>query len=95
MRIDLGAAREHAVGIAERKIAEEERLVGEQKIDEGTRRPRVTYALKEERREGEDLVLVYNARFDVEGAGTFERRLLITVRRSEAGWKVSNFLEFE
>jgi hypothetical protein len=55
----------------------------------------VTYELKEERLEGQDRVLVYKARFDVEGADSLERRLLLTVRQGDSGWKVSNFVEFE
>jgi hypothetical protein len=95
VEINLVAAREYSSGVALQKITEEQRLVGDQRIDESTRRPRVTYELKEERLEGQDRVLVYKARFDVEGADSLERRLLLTVRQGDSGWKVSNFVEFE
>lgn len=96
VRIDLDAALQHCVGLAREKVAEEKRLVGDQKIDETTRQPRVTYRLKEERPEAEDHVsLVFDAMIHVDGTDSFARRWLVTVRRMGNEWKVSNFSDFE
>jgi hypothetical protein len=95
VQIDLAAARQYCSGVALKKITDQQRLIGDQKIDEGTRRPRVSYRLHEERREGDEHVLVYDARFDVEGTDSFTRRLLVTARQKDSGWTVSNFVEFE
>lgn len=96
VRIDLAASIEHCVGVALQKVGEEQRLVGDQQIDESTRPPRITYELKEERKEDDGSVsFLYDAMIHVDGADSFSRRWLVTTRREGSVWKVSNFSEFE
>lgn len=96
VNIDLAAAEKLATGVAGKKIGEERRLVVGQEIDESTRKPMVHYRLLEESPDGVDrLRVLYRATFSVAGAGDFDRRILLLLRREEAGWKVANFEEFE
>jgi hypothetical protein len=96
VRIDLPAALELTAGVARRKIEDEMRLVAGQAIDEATRKPTVHYRLLEEHTDGEQAVnYVYRGRIAVEDADTFERRWMVTVRRDDGGWRVTNYQEFE
>ena len=59
-----------------------------------TRKPRVHYTLLEEHPDGEQAVnYLYRGTITVEDADRFERRWLVTVRREEAGWRVTNYQE--
>ena len=91
--IDQHAARELAVGLAVEKLDEEIRLKGDETIDEGTRQPRVTYALLEQRDgSGDDTAsLVYELRVAPDGAERFDRHLMLTLRRFEGAWQVANY----
>ncbi|MEA2624251.1 MAG: hypothetical protein QOD06_296 [Candidatus Binatota bacterium] len=94
--IDLGTAEGLAAGVARNKVAEERRLTTGHRIDETTRKPTVYYRLLEQYPEGEARVrFVYRATFAVDGAGNFDRRILLVLRREQADWKVANFEEFE
>ncbi|MGH7804807.1 MAG: hypothetical protein ACREQJ_10705, partial [Candidatus Binatia bacterium] len=96
VKIDLGAAEALTGGVAGKKLADERRLVGESAIDESTRQPNVYYRFVEERPAGDDRShLIYRATFAVEGADTFDRRILLVLQRSDGSWKVVNFEEFE
>jgi hypothetical protein len=97
VRMDLQAAKQYCVGVALQKVEEEARLVGDQLIDESTRKPHVAYRLKEKAHEEEDSAsFVYEATIRVDGADTFSRRWLISTRKEAGGaWKVSNFSEYE
>ena len=95
--IDLAAAKQFTTGLATVKLEEEEQLVAGHAIDEGTAKPRVSYKLLERRPEGDDRVSFL---FQGEARGqdsddVFSRKWLITVKRDESGWKVSNFHEFD
>ncbi len=97
MHIDLEKAKQYCVGVARAKVEDEQRLVGDQRIDESTRRPRVSYKLGEQRDEGADRVsFVYHGtvRFD-DGASTDLRWLISTRREPDGSWKVSNYQEFQ
>jgi hypothetical protein len=94
VRIDLSAALPFTSGLARHKVEEEIGLTQGQAIDETTRKPRVHYRLLEERPDGERAVsYLYRGSIAVEDAGRFERRWLVTVRREEAGWRVTNYQE--
>ena len=96
VRIDLAAAEALTVGVAEKKLGDERKLVEGQAIDEGTRQPHVYYRFIEERPAGaERSHLVYRATFAVDGADTFDRRILLVMQRDDTGWKIVNFEEFE
>jgi hypothetical protein len=94
--IDLGAAEDFVSGLAGKKLADERRLVEGQVIDESTRRPSVYYRLIEETPDGAGRSrFVYRATFTVDGAGAFDRRILLLLRREDGAWKVANFEEFD
>jgi hypothetical protein len=97
VRMDLEAAKQHTAGVARFKVEEEQRLVGDQKIDASTRRPRVTYKLVEPREEADDHVaLLYEAKIHFDDGGDTALRWLVSARRETDGtWKVSNYQEFE
>ena len=95
VHIDLPAALEFTAGLARHKVEDEIRLVAGQTIDETTRKPSVHYRLLEERPDGEQAVsFLYRGSIAVEDAESFERRWLVTVRRDEGGWRVTNYQEF-
>ncbi len=94
VEIDLARAREFTVGLARSKVDEALRLTSGQAVDAGTRKPRVYYKLLERRESGGRTAFVYELRIRPEGAGEFTRRLMIRVRREEAGWRVSNYMEY-
>lgn len=96
VRIDRPTAEAIAVGVASKKLADERRLVEGQSIDEATRLPNVYYRLEEERPDGEARSrLIYRVTFAVDGADTFDRRVLLLLRREAESWRVANFEEFE
>lgn len=97
VRMDLAAAKEYCVGVARSKVEEMQHLVGDQMIDDTTRKPHVSYDLQEKRDEGEDRVsFLFEGKIRVEGADDFTRHWLVNTRKEPDGaWRVSNFQEFE
>jgi hypothetical protein len=97
VRMDLAAAEEYCVGVAHSKVEEMRHLVGDQMIDETTRKPRVSYDLQEKRDEGENRVsFLFEGKIRLEGADDFTRHWLVNTRKEPDGtWHVSNFQEFE
>ena len=94
--IDLSAALPLCTGLALQKLHEEQRLTAGQPIDESTRKPTVRYRLLDKKDEDSDHAsFVFEGIIQVEDAGQFTRKWLISARRSEALWKVSNFEEFD
>ena len=96
VQINLVAAKAYTSGLATKKIEEEEQLIAGQAMEEGTK-PHVHYELLERRPEGEDRVtFLYKGEARGEDASdVFTRKWLVTVRREDGGWKVSNFHEFD
>lgn len=94
VEIDLAKARELTAGLARSKIDEELRLTSGQAIDVGTRKPRVYYKLLQKRESGGRTAFVYELTVRPDGGGEFTRKLMIRVRREEAGWRVSNYMEY-
>lgn len=94
VEIDLPRSREYTVGLARSKVDEQLRLTSGHAIDAGTRKPRVYYKLLEQRESGGRTAFLYQLTIRAENAGEFSRKLLIRVRREEAGWRVSNYMEY-
>lgn len=94
VEIDLPRSREYTVGLARSKVDDQIRLTSGHAIDAGTRKPRVYYKLLEQREAGGRTAFVYRLTIRPEGADEFSRSLLIRVRREEAGWRVSNYMEY-
>jgi hypothetical protein len=97
VRMDLERSRAYCVGVALSKVEEMQRLIGEQRIDETTRKPRVSYALEKRSEEGPSRTsFLYLGTIRVEDLEDFTRHWLVTTRKEADGeWKVSNFQEFE
>jgi hypothetical protein len=97
VQMDLKAAQAYTTGVAWQKVEEEKKLIGDQQIDASTRKPRVTYRLKEEvASQGEPTSFVFEGTIHVDGAGEFTRQWLVSTRKETDGaWKVSNFSEYE
>jgi hypothetical protein len=97
VQMDLTAAQGYTTGLAWQKVEEEKRLIGDQQIDASTRKPRVTYRLKDQvPPQGESTSFVFEATVQVDGAGEFTRQWLVNTRKdSDGNWKVSNFSEFD
>jgi hypothetical protein len=96
VHIDLPAALPLTSGLARHKVESELELVKGVTIDDTTRKPTVHYTLLEEHPDGSEAVsYVYRGSIAVDGAESFERRWLVTVRREPDGWRVTNYQEFE
>jgi hypothetical protein len=92
--IDLAEAAGWTSGIARRKVEQEIELTRGQAIDDTTRKPVVHYRLLEEHADGADAVnYLFRGSITVDGSDSFERRWLVTVRREEPGWRVTNWQE--
>ena len=96
VEINLRASKIYCTGLALHKVEEEIRLTQGQAIDETTRKPSVGYRLLEEKsRNQERTSFLYEGTIRVPGAGKFKKKWLLTLRRGEEGWKVSNYSEFD
>jgi len=94
VRIDLPAALPWTADLARHKVEEEIGLTQGQPIDDTTRKPSVHYTFLEEHPVGDAMVnYLYRGTVVVEDADRFERRWLVTVRRSDDGWRVTNYQE--
>ena len=94
--IDLQAAKAYCAGLALRRLEDEIRLTAGHSIDESTRQPQVYYQLLEERRRAKNKAsLLYEATIVVEGAGQFQKKILLTLRNRGEGWRVTNYNEFD
>lgn len=96
VEIDLQAAKPYCAGLALSRLEDEIRLTDGQPIDESTRKPLVHYRLVEEKPRGEKSVsFLYETTIAVNGAGEFTKKVLLTVRQDEQGWRVANYSEFD
>jgi len=96
VEINLQAAKPYCTGLALSRLEDEIRLTDGQPIDESTRKPLVHYRLVEEKPRGEKSVsFLYETTISVNGAGEFTKKILLTMRQSEQGWRVVNYSEFD
>ena len=95
VQINLAAAKPLCVGLATKKLEEEERLVAGQVIDDSTRKPTVHYKLIDKKEEGDRPSFVFEGRIQVDTDDTLVRKWIVTTRREGEAWKVSNFEEFD
>ena len=94
--IDLPTAKSYCTGLALRRVEDEIRLTTGQAIDEHTRKPQVNYRLLEEKpRDEANTSFLYEATFSVDGAGQFQKKVLLTLRQTPEGWRVANYSEFD
>ena len=96
VEIDLQAAKPYCTGLALSRLEDEIRLTEGQAIDANTRKPQVHYRLMEEKPRGEKSVsFLYETAISVDGAGEFTKKVLLTVRQGDQGWRVANYSEFD
>ncbi len=95
VHIDLEAAKPFCTGLALQKLRDEQRLTQGQQIDESTRKPTVHYRLIETKDDADHPTFVFEGTIDVDDAGQFKRKWLVTMRPDGDSWKVSNFEEFD
>lgn len=94
VRIDLAAAKGLSTGLATEKVGEEIRLVGGVVPDSEAMKPRIHYRREKVWKEAEnDATYAYVLTVTPPGSAAFHKRVLVTVRRVEEGWKVSNYRE--
>ncbi|MFN8544976.1 MAG: hypothetical protein U0807_12350 [Candidatus Binatia bacterium] len=92
--IDLRAARDLTSGLARQKLDGEIALVGDQQIDDTTRKPLVHYKLLSEHPEAADAAsFAFLGQITVPDADSLERHWLVTVRREGGVWRVTNYQE--
>jgi outer membrane lipopolysaccharide assembly protein LptE/RlpB len=94
VKIDLQKSKQYAVGLALEKINEEIRLTTGQVIDASTRKPSIHYRLLEKKEADIRASFLYEGTIQAEDAPMFIRRWLVTARKDQAGWRVSNFTEY-
>ena len=95
VRINLPGTKPLCVGLATKKLEEEERLVAGQVIDDSTRKPTVHYKLIEKKEEGDRPSFVFEGHIQVDTDDALVRKWIVTTRREGDVWKVSNFEEFD
>ena len=93
VRIDLPRAKTLTMSLALHKINEEIRLTEGQKIDASTQKPRVHYTLIEKKEGPERASFLYEGSIQSDDGTSFTRKWLITVRKENNQWRVSNFTE--
>jgi hypothetical protein len=91
--IDLEAARPLCVGLALDKLEKEVALTHDAAIDAETRKPRVTYRIEESRDDADRAQYAYVLEIHPDGADTFRKLVLLSLRKEPDGWRVSNYTE--
>lgn len=93
VNFDLPKAKNYAVSVALAKINEEIRLTTGQQIDASTQKPKVNYKLLEKNESEKRSTYLYEGRIQSDDATAFTRKWLITARKENNVWRVSNFTE--
>jgi len=93
VNIDLRKAKEYAVSLALDKVNEEIRLTAGQKIDASTQKPRVNYKLLEKKEGAKRASYLYEGTIQSDDGTSFTRKWLISARKEDNLWRVSNFTE--
>lgn len=93
VNIDLQKAKAYTVSIALEKVNEEIRLTAGQKIDASTHKPRINYKLLEKKEVANRASFLYEGTIQTDDGTSFNRKWLITARKEDNQWRVSNFTE--
>lgn len=93
VRIDLEAARTLTEGLATAKIDKEIELTSEIEIDAETRQPSIYYSLDFAEEAGDVASFQYHLQISAGGVSPYLKLVLLTVRRTDAGWRVTNYSE--
>jgi len=93
VRIDLAAARDVCSGLAREKLDRELALTANVNIEADTRKPRINYRLEDARETEDRGQFAYLLRIRAPGAEPFERLIMVTVKKEDDGWSVTNYTE--
>ena len=91
--IELNAAREFTTGLAREKLDRELELTSQVSIDSETRKPRINFQLEESSEEGERARFIFLLDIRPPGIDPYERTSIVSLKRVDGDWKVSNFNE--
>ena len=93
VRVDLGAAKRVAGGLASQKLDNEVTLTRGQSTAVAMEGRSVAYSLRTQQQEGDRHSFLYEVRVRLTGGGEFTRRAVLLVGRVEGAWRVTNFSE--
>jgi hypothetical protein len=93
VRIDLEASKVLCEGVARDKVEHEIELTSNTEIEADTMRPKIYYKIHDERVTDERSHFVYELSIRPPGLDPFTKYSAITVRRTDDGWKVTNYVE--
>lgn len=93
VRVDLGAAKRIASGLALHKIDQELALTRGHAVGGATEGRSVAYHLVGRQQEGERHSFLYEVRIRLTRGGEFTRKAVLLVGRPEGAWRVTNFNE--
>lgn len=93
VRVDLGAARGLAGGLASKKIEEQVDLTRGQAVGAATEGREVAYSLVSRQEDGDSHRFMYEVRIRPRGGGEFTRRSVVSVGQVGGAWRVTNFHE--
>jgi hypothetical protein len=95
VRIDLEGARALVTGLALDKVDKEIALTEEHEITEETRQPRVNYKLHRGDESPSSAQFAYELTIRAPGVDPFKKLVMVTVRKGDGAWSVTNYNEGE
>ena len=93
LAIDLREARLLTAALARNKVDREIELTQGTAIDEQTEKPRINYRLERAEHGPDASLYAYELTIRAPGLKPYTKRVVLTLRRSGASWKVTNFDE--
>lgn len=93
VRVDLGAAKRVAGGLAAKKLDDAVALTRGQSLAGATEGRSVSYALLSRQQDGNRHSFLYEVRIRLSGGGEFTRKAVLLVGQSDGTWRVTNFNE--
>jgi len=91
--IDLEASRALCSGLARGKVEREIELTSKVAIAGDTHKPRINYSFKEARESPDRVQFVYELTIRARGLEPFTKIVMLTLRRIDDSWSVSNYGE--
>lgn len=93
VRVDLGAAKRIATGLASRKLDDAVSLTRGQSTAGAMEGRNVAYNLVSRQQEGDRHNFLYEVRIRLTGGGEFTRKAILLVNQVGGAWRVTNFNE--
>lgn len=91
--IDLDASRSMCSGLALDKVEREIELTSKVSIEGDTHKPRINYRLDQARESPDRVQFIYELTIRASGLEPFAKLVMLTLRRSDDTWSVSNYSE--